>query len=655
MDHTRGFRRGGTGAYRPSTCFLLATREITLQTQDSIRHPDHREQPGFVLTNGREQLDPLLWFKLVQFGLNLGIQNQSLDRCHDLFEFRPAVRGREHLLVGVEYVDHGFGCQQMQIGELTLSVHEYFAPTHHFSRCNDRAKILEQLDLWLERLVESGLFLQAGKTPINRFEVSNRQLCFDDFDVSLWVEVIVDMDDARGAKGPHDVADGADITDVGQELVPKTFTFASSFDQTGDVNECDCRWGDLLRLEHFRQRFEATVGNRNDPGVRIDSRERIVGGQNPGVGQRVEQRRLANVRQTDDPDRKTHRRGRLGPVSAYVATVPMMRRIAVIGAGSWGTTVASLAARSVPTVLWARRNELSIAINETAQNADYLPGHRLPKLLEATSDLKTAVLGADALVIAVPSHGFRDVFKRIAPSISSNTPIISLTKGIEQETLATMTEVVISEAPDHDPSRVGVLTGPNLASEVIANQPTATVIAMRDPHTARSIQDVLMGPTFRVYTNDDVVGSELGGAIKNVMAIAAGMSDGLGFGDNSRAALITRALAEVTRLGVTLGGRPTTFAGLAGMGDLIATCSSERSRNHFVGTRLAEGKSLDDVVAEMKMVAEGIKTTTSVLGLAARAEVEMPIAEHVSQVLHEGVHPRDAVLSLMSRGAKSEH
>jgi glycerol-3-phosphate dehydrogenase (NAD(P)+) len=331
-----------------------------------------------------------------------------------------------------------------------------------------------------------------------------------------------------------------------------------------------------------------------------------------------------------------------------------MRRITVIGAGSWGTTVASLAARSVSTTLWARRSELASAINETRENGDYLPGHRLPELLEATSELETAVRDADAVLIAVPSHGFRAVFKVAATAIRSGTPIVSLTKGIEQDTLATMTEIVAAEAPDHDSSRVGVLTGPNLASEVIEGQPTATVIAMRDPDAARSIQDVLMGPTFRVYTNDDVVGCELGGALKNVMAIAAGMSDGLGFGDNSRATLITRALAELTRLGEALGGRPATFAGLAGMGDLIATCSSARSRNHGVGVRLAEGKSLDEVVSEMRMVAEGIKTTKSVLGLAARAGIEMPIVEHVGHVLHDGLHPRDAVLSLMTRAAKSE-
>ena len=338
----------------------------------------------------------------------------------------------------------------------------------------------------------------------------------------------------------------------------------------------------------------------------------------------------------------------------HLATVPRVQRITVIGAGSWGTTVASLAAHTVSTTLWARRTELASAINQTRENRDYLPGHRLPDLLEATSDLRMAVRHADALIIAVPSHGFREVFKQVADAINSDTPIISLTKGIEQGTLATMTEVVASEAPDHDSSRMGVLTGPNLASEIADNQPTAAVIAMEDLATARSFQDVLMRPTFRVYTNNDVIGCELGGALKNVMAIAAGMSDGLGFGDNSRATLITRALAELTRLGVALGGRPETFAGLAGMGDLIATCSSTNSRNHRVGTALAQGKSLDEVVSEMEMVAEGIKTTQSVLDLAVRTDVEMPIATHVGQVLYEGVHPRDAVLSLMTRQATSE-
>ena len=206
--------------------------------------------------------------------------------------------------------------------------------------------------------------------------------------------------------------------------------------------------------------------------------------------------------------------------------------------------------------------------------------------------------------------------------------------------------------PRFDP---GVLTGPNLASEVAAGQPTAAVVAMADKETAIALQDVFIGPTFRVYTNDDVVGCELGGALKNVMAIAAGMSDGLGYGDNTQATLITRALAELTRLGVALGGRPETFAGLAGMGDLIATCISTASRNHRVGFGLAKGKTLDQVITEMKMVAEGVKTTRAVLDLAELNKVEMPIAHHVGQVLYEGLHPREAVLSLMTRVAKSEH
>lgn len=328
--------------------------------------------------------------------------------------------------------------------------------------------------------------------------------------------------------------------------------------------------------------------------------------------------------------------------------------MAVIGAGSWGTTLASLAARSVPTILWARRPELARAINDRNENPDYLPGHILVDDLEATSDLREAITQADAVVMAVPSHGFREVFGEISPHLGPRVPVVSLTKGIEQDTLQTMTQVVNTAAPHHDETRVGVLTGPNLASEIIVGQPTAAVVAMPDRQSAEDIQAALMGPTFRVYTNDDVVGCELGGAMKNVMAIAAGMSDGLGFGDNTRATLITRALAELTRLGVFLGGRPSTFAGLAGMGDLIATCSSSLSRNHRVGVALAQGQALDEITAEMRMVAEGVKTTRAVLGLADRAEVEMPIAAHVGHVLYEGMDPRDAVLSLMTREAKDE-
>jgi glycerol-3-phosphate dehydrogenase (NAD(P)+) len=329
-------------------------------------------------------------------------------------------------------------------------------------------------------------------------------------------------------------------------------------------------------------------------------------------------------------------------------------KIAVVGAGTWGTVAASLAARSTQTMLWARRPEMAAAINGQRENPDYLPGFQLPPPLTATSDLSEAVSGAEAVIMAVPSHGFREVFSAASPGIGSSVPVVSLTKGIEQESLATMTQVISEVSPGHDPGRVGVLTGPNLAKEIAAGQPTASVVAFRDRETAVSLQSVFMGPTFRVYTNDDVTGCELGGALKNVMAIAAGMSDGLGFGDNTRATLITRALAELTRLGIALGGRPATFAGLAGMGDLIATCISTGSRNHRVGFGLAGGRSLDEIVHEMRMVAEGVKTTRAVLDLAARTGIEMPIATHVGRVLYEGMHPRDAVLSLMTRDPKSE-
>ena len=305
-------------------------------------------------------------------------------------------------------------------------------------------------------------------------------------------------------------------------------------------------------------------------------------------------------------------------------------------------------------MLWARRPELAEEMNETRENRHYLPGFVLPERLVTSADLEGVVLDASALVMAVPSHGFREIYAQVAERLGADVPVLSLTKGIEQDTLATMTQVVMETSPQKDGSLVGVMTGPNLASEVAAGQPTATVIAMADQATARSLQDVFMGPTFRVYTHDDVVGCELGGALKNVMAIAAGMSDGLGFGDNTRASLMTRALAELTRLGVALGGRPATFAGLAGMGDLIATCISTASRNHQVGVGLASGKSLTEVVTEMRMVAEGVKTTRAVLDLATRSEIEMPIASHVGYVLYEGLDPREAVLRLMTREAKQE-
>ncbi len=329
-------------------------------------------------------------------------------------------------------------------------------------------------------------------------------------------------------------------------------------------------------------------------------------------------------------------------------------RIAVIGAGSWGTAVADIVARKQPVTLWARRPELASAINETRTNPDYLPDHLLSEQVMSTSDLAATLADADAIVMGVPSHGFRSVLESGGSSIDPDTPILSLAKGVERETLMRMTEVTADVLPEHRRDRIGVLTGPNLAREIVAGQPAATVIAMQDEEAAKALQQVFINPSFRVYTNDDVIGSEAAGALKNVMAIAAGMAHGLGFGDNTMATLITRALAELTRLGIAMGGRPLTFAGLAGMGDLIATCMSSQSRNHTVGFGLGKGKKLDEIIDEMNQVAEGVKSTPGILALAERHGIEMPIAVQVARVLYEGASPGEAVSNLMGRAAKAE-
>lgn len=315
--------------------------------------------------------------------------------------------------------------------------------------------------------------------------------------------------------------------------------------------------------------------------------------------------------------------------------------------------MATLAARRQPVAIWARRTELADAIN-AGENADYLAGFRLPYGLRASTDLAQTIAGVEALVMAVPSHGYRAVLSALSDGLRDDLPILSLTKGIEQGTLKRMSEVTAEVLPSHDSTRIGVLTGPNLAREIMEGQPAATVIAMEDLDIAAELQQAFMDPTFRVYTNRDVIGCETAGALKNVMAIAAGMARGLGLGDNTLAALITRAIAELTRLGVNLGGEPTTFAGLAGVGDLIATCMSSQSRNHRVGVELAKGRSLDQIIEEMNMVAEGVKTTRAVLDLADRVGIETPIAEQVGRVLYDGAHPREAVMSLMTRQAKRE-
>ena len=298
--------------------------------------------------------------------------------------------------------------------------------------------------------------------------------------------------------------------------------------------------------------------------------------------------------------------------------------------------------------------ELAEAINTTRANPDYLPDHRLSEGVTATSDLDQTLTEAEAVVMGVPSHGYRSVLESAAGVITPDTPIISLAKGVERDSLMRMTEVTADVLPGHRRDRIGVLTGPNLAREIVAGQPAATVIAMEDESAARALQETFINPTFRVYTNTDVIGSESAGALKNVMAIAAGMAHGLGFGDNTMATLITRALAELTRLGIAMGGRPLTFAGLAGMGDLIATCMSSQSRNHTVGYGLGKGKKLDELIAEMNQVAEGVKSTPGILALAERHEIEMPIAIQGARVLYEGASPLEAVSNLMGRAAKTE-
>jgi glycerol-3-phosphate dehydrogenase (NAD(P)+) len=325
--------------------------------------------------------------------------------------------------------------------------------------------------------------------------------------------------------------------------------------------------------------------------------------------------------------------------------------VSVIGAGSWGTTVAALAAANTPTILWSRRAELAAQINDDHVNGDYLGGFTLPEQLRATSSLEEAVVHADVLVMAVPSHGYRDVAAAAAPFVRPWIPIVTLAKGLERSSRKRMSEVTADEMPGHP---VAVLTGPNLAKEILGGQPAASVVAIDDDVIAAELQRIFSRPTLRIYTNPDVVGCEVCGVVKNVIAIASGMAEGMGFGDNTRATLITRGLAEMTRLGLAMGGDVMTFSGLAGIGDLIATCSSRQSRNNMVGLQLGQGRVIDDVLAATNMVAEGVKSSPSVLDLARRHGVEMPITEQVVAVCHHGRTAAEALGALMQRSRKSE-
>lgn len=331
----------------------------------------------------------------------------------------------------------------------------------------------------------------------------------------------------------------------------------------------------------------------------------------------------------------------------------MKLNVALLGGGSWGTTVAALVSRNAPITLWARDEATIEEINTQHRNEKYLPGAKLPPSLKASCDLAKTVHDADVVVIGVPSQGFRAVLEEVREHIRPWVPLISLTKGLEHGTQMMMTEIINEVMPGHP---IGVLTGPNLAREIISGQAAASVLAMNDNIILHELQGVFNSGLFRVYTNHDVIGCELGGVLKNIIAIAVGMGDGQGAGDNTRAALITRGLAEVTRLGVAMGGRAETFAGLAGMGDMIATCTSQYSRNRHVGVELGKGRQIQDIIDEMVMVAEGVKSAPVVMALADKYEIEMPIASDVYKVVSGTSTARRAFRGLLRvhAGAESE-
>ncbi|NQS72460.1 MAG: NAD(P)-dependent glycerol-3-phosphate dehydrogenase [Desulfobulbaceae bacterium] len=333
----------------------------------------------------------------------------------------------------------------------------------------------------------------------------------------------------------------------------------------------------------------------------------------------------------------------------------MMRKVAVIGAGSWGTSLALLLARkNLEVVLWGRDAALMARMNNSRENVRYLPGHSFPPDLLATADLNTALAGADCLLMVVPSHGFRQVYRRLAPLLMEDIPVVSAVKGIENSSTRTMTQVMQEEstAKKHF---FCVLSGPSFAEEVAQGYPTAVTVACADIAVAGAVQQLFSSSLFRVYSSSDVIGLEISGAMKNVIAIASGICDGLGYGLNARAALITRGLAEITRLGMALGADPRTFAGLAGLGDLVLTCTGNLSRNRTVGLKLGAGKSLEQALAEMTMVAEGVKTTLSCYHLAQTTGVEMPILEQTHAVLYQNKPCKDAVSDLFQRDLKEEN
>jgi len=332
-----------------------------------------------------------------------------------------------------------------------------------------------------------------------------------------------------------------------------------------------------------------------------------------------------------------------------------IERIGVIGGGSWGTALALLLSRQGHrTTLWEYNADFAARMRQQRENTVFLPGYPFPECLDATNDLREALAGTDLVLVVTPSHTLRRVMGSAAEHLPRGVPIVCATKGIENDTLMTMSEVLEDVLPAEYHHTLCYLSGPSFAKEVAAEAPTAVTVAARDHDTAVLVQEVFTAPYFRVYTSDDVMGVELGGSLKNVMAIAAGIVDGLGYGHNTRAALITRGLHEMARMALRRGANPLTMAGLAGMGDLVLTCTGSLSRNRTVGLQLGQGKKLEEVLAHLEQVAEGVRTARSVHDLARREGVEMPISEQVYQVLYEGKDAREAVFELMGRPPKRE-
>lgn len=330
-------------------------------------------------------------------------------------------------------------------------------------------------------------------------------------------------------------------------------------------------------------------------------------------------------------------------------------RIGVVGAGSWGTALADLlGSKGYPVDLWVYEPAVKQNIAENGENRMFLPGIQLSENITPSNELPDVVSGKQIVLFVVPSHLMRTVSSEAAPHIDPKSIVVTASKGIENKTHLTMTGVLTETLPDALAARISVLSGPSFAMEVAQKHPTVVTAASGDAEAAAALQNIFATPYFRVYTNDDMIGVELGGAVKNVIAIASGIVDGLGMGLNTRAALITRGLTEIRRLGIRLGANPHTFAGLAGMGDLLLTCTGSLSRNHTVGKKIGEGKSLNDILAEMNMVAEGVKTSKSVYNLSRKLGVEMPISHSVYAVLYENLSPVDAVYQLMTRDLKDE-